>query len=335
MGLSQGHHQHQAISSGRIRHHKTLPLSSQFHTMSFTKIGLVGATGNLGPAILKALLDDGSFDVTVLSREDSSSTDSLAKHPRQRIVKVNFDDASSLTSSLRGIDAVISNVASHALPSQRQIIDAAITAGVQRFLPSEFGSDLSVPANGAVPFNKPKLEIRHYLQDQAKNHEDFSYTFVTNGPFLDWCLQMGLFGNLKTHEATLWDGGDTRVSTTTLASVGRAVVGILKNVEATRNKEIRVADTTVTQKQIIDIVKQLDGKEWTTTEGSTAEAYRIGVDEMAKPQPDMYVAVMNQLYRILYSTEHGTDFGDKLDNELVGLSLMSEEQVRDVVKGCL
>jgi putative NADH-flavin reductase len=302
--------------------------------MSLNKIALVGATGNLGPAILKALLNAG-YEVTILSREGSTSTDSLASHPNQKVAKVNFEDVNSITAALEGIEGVVSNVASHALLSQKKIIDAAINAGVKRFLPSDFGSDLSVEANKSVPFNMPKTEIHEYLEGKAKNHPDFSYTFVTNGPFFDWCLAVGLFGDLKAHDMTLWDGGETKVSTTTLPSVGKAVAGVFKNLEATKNKEIRIADTTITQKQIIEIVKEIDGKEWTTKTSSTAEAYQLGLDEFKKPEPNFQLAVFNQLFRIIFSDEHGTNMEGKLDNDKVGLSIMTEEQVKEVVKNSL
>lgn len=57
--------------------------------MSINKIALIGATGNLGPAILGALFGS-DYEVTVLSRKGRTSTESLASHPKQRIVKVDF-----------------------------------------------------------------------------------------------------------------------------------------------------------------------------------------------------------------------------------------------------
>ena len=302
--------------------------------MSINKVALIGATGNLGPAILKALLD-ADYEVTILSREGSTSTDSLASHPKQKIEKVNFEDVDSIASALQGIEGVVSNVASHAILSQKKIIDAAVGANVKRFLPSDFGSDLSVEATKTVPFNMPKVEIHEYLAEKSKTHPGLSYTFVYSGPFLDWSLKMGLFGDLVTHDMTLWDGGETKVSTTTLASVGKAVVGVFKNLEGTKDKEIRVADTTITQKQIIEIVKEIDGKEWTTKRGDTAEAYQIGLDEMNKPEPNFGIAIFNQLYRMIFSVENGPYFEDKLDNEKVGLTVMTPEQVRDVVKASM
>jgi hypothetical protein len=44
-----------------------------------------------------------------------------------------------------GVDAIVSVVGSLALPSQLSYIDAAIKAGVKRFIPSEFGCDTQAP----------------------------------------------------------------------------------------------------------------------------------------------------------------------------------------------
>jgi hypothetical protein len=43
------------------------------------------------------------------------------------------------------VDAIVSVVGSLALPSQLSYIDAALKAGVKRFIPSEFGCDTQAP----------------------------------------------------------------------------------------------------------------------------------------------------------------------------------------------
>lgn len=56
---------------------------------------------------------------------------------------------------------------------------------------------------------------------------------------------------------------------------------------------------------------------------------------MKKPEPNFGLAIFNQLYRLLFSVEHGPCMEDKLDNEKVGLPVMTAEQARDVVKACM
>ena len=97
--------------------------------MSYQNIAIAGATGNLGPAIVQSLVDAG-FNVTILSQ--SGKTNNLPS--AAKTVKVDYSSQTSLIDALRGQDVFISAVPKH--DSQPALIDAAIAAGVKRFIPS-------------------------------------------------------------------------------------------------------------------------------------------------------------------------------------------------------
>ena len=100
-------------------------------------VAIAGASGHLGPAVLNTLLAAGIFEVTVFTRVSSNATfPSGAK-----VIPVDYASMESLTDALRGQDAVVSTLASVSLSAQFLMIDAAIAAGVKRFIPSEFGSN--------------------------------------------------------------------------------------------------------------------------------------------------------------------------------------------------
>ena len=61
--------------------------------------------------------------------------------------------------------------------------------------------------------------------------------------------------DLKNKKATIFDGGNHLFHTTTLASIGQSVVGVLSNPAATENKPVRVHDFFVTQKDILAILE--------------------------------------------------------------------------------
>jgi hypothetical protein len=90
------------------------------------------ASGNVGKPILKALLDAGQFEVTVLSRKESNATFPTAA----KVVKTDFS-ADSLADLFRGQDVVISAVTTQAVDEQIKFIDAALKAGVKRFITSD------------------------------------------------------------------------------------------------------------------------------------------------------------------------------------------------------
>jgi NmrA-like family len=68
-----------------------------------------------------------------------------------------------------------------AVPKQRGIIDAAVEARVSRFIPSEFGFDLSTQFNSQQPVYKAKVAIEKYLQEVSSKNPSFSYTLISNG----------------------------------------------------------------------------------------------------------------------------------------------------------
>jgi hypothetical protein len=72
-----------------------------------------------------------------------------------------------------------------ALTSQTAIIDAAVAAGVRRFIPAEFGCD-TAPANAAevVPPLAMKKDVVVYLQ--SKEADGLSWTSICCGMWLDW-----------------------------------------------------------------------------------------------------------------------------------------------------
>ena len=151
--------------------------------------------------------------------------------------------------------------------SQKKYIDAAIAAGVKRFIPSEFGSDISDPEIvKLVPIFQPKVEATEYLK--SKESETFSWTSVTTGPFFDWGLKVGFLGfDLNKKEAKIWDGGNVPFSTTNLSCIGEALTRILAPDYApdTRNKQVYIESHTTTQKKILEILQKLGGPDtkWT------------------------------------------------------------------------
>jgi hypothetical protein len=92
---------------------------------------------------------------------------------------------------LKGQDAVVSAVGAEGFLGQSILFDACIAAGVKRFLPSEFGSDLSNPKAASLPVFGYKLATRKYIEEKVKAGADITYTYVINAPFLDWGLETG------------------------------------------------------------------------------------------------------------------------------------------------
>lgn len=143
---------------------------------------IIGAGGHLGPSILSAFVADSHFTVSILSRQSSGSV----FPPDLKVHRIGDDYPEvELLEAFKGQDAVISTIATANAVTQRTIIDAAIKAGVKRFVPSEFGSDTqNEKAMAILPqYFKEKLETVQYLKTKEK--EGLTWTAFVTGPFFD------------------------------------------------------------------------------------------------------------------------------------------------------
>ncbi|KAK9371947.1 uncharacterized protein V1513DRAFT_286130 [Lipomyces chichibuensis] len=243
--------------------------------MSIKSIAIIGASGNLGALVLPEILKS-ELKVTVVTRETSSS-----KFPEGVNVAKSDFSLSSLTKVFKGQDAVISMLPITALADQGVVIDAAIAAGVKRFIPSEYGSDSTNPAViSAVPFFEGKKKFLDYL---STKEDVLSWTAVITGPFFDWAFFTGVIGfDLNTKTATLIDGGKTRFTTSTGAQVGRSLVAVLSHATETVNEVVFVESFTTTQLETLAALEKASGEKWKVVEKKSEDVRAEGFKAMGE-----------------------------------------------------
>lgn len=244
---------------------------------------------------------------------------------------MDYDSVASLTDAVRGHVAVVSTFASAATGSQTTLIDAAVAAGVPRFLPSEFGSNTLGANNSKLPVYANKKKTQAYVKEKAESNPGFSYTLFCNGPFLDYGLAAGYIVNPKAHTANIYDGGDRPVSMTTLDTIGKGVVGVLTHLEETKNRAVYIHDKLLTQNSLIAIVKKLDGKDWTLNHLSTDALEQAAYAELKSENPDIRKAMMGFMPRAMYSEVSEADFSAVLDNDLLGIKELSDQELESLL----
>lgn len=223
---------------------------------SINNILVIGASGNIGPYIVAALIA-ANFNVSVLTRTGSSAVFA----PGVTVHQTDYSTL-SLTTAFKGMDAIISTVPWFSATLQISVIDCAMAAGVKRYIPSAFGIDDASPrVLDYVPIIRAKVETREYLQSKEGN--GLTWTSLTVGSFFDWAFTIPtvMGWNLPARQATIFDGGDVEYEATTMPHIGRAVVAILspENFEKTANTFVYVNSFTLTQKMVLATLEKLTG----------------------------------------------------------------------------
>ncbi|KAL2272962.1 hypothetical protein FJTKL_05680 [Diaporthe vaccinii] len=146
------------------------------------KLAIAGGSGQVAREVIDALLAADKHEITVF-RRNTRSVDTIPSGVHWRIV--NYENKKDLVEALQGIHTLLSFVQLLADPtnqSQKNLIDAAITARVKRFAPSEYGS----AGTAHMPWWDGKEEIRDYLRKVNKNGKVLEYTLFQPGLFLDY-----------------------------------------------------------------------------------------------------------------------------------------------------
>ncbi|EIN12867.1 NAD(P)-binding protein [Punctularia strigosozonata HHB-11173 SS5] len=292
------------------------------------KVAIAGGTGVLGPFLVQGLAASG-MDITVLTRKESVSGLPAAVSIRT----VDYDSVESLTAALQGQDAVVSTLGRVATLKQKALADAAVAAGVKRFIPAEFGSDTLNPKVRTVPIQTDKVEVQNYLRDLSAKSE-LTYTLLITGPFLDGYIQhdyiLGI-GALKNRRAMLLDGGDIPFSATTVPHIAQSVAAILHHLEETKNRPVYVEDIVLTQNQVLRLAQELTlGGTWTIIPASTATLTAKAYELLERD--GLTEEVVNNFIIVSHWAEGMSRKFSKTDNALLGIPSLSEEDVKAMIK---
>ncbi|KAH6957746.1 hypothetical protein BKA56DRAFT_637645 [Ilyonectria sp. MPI-CAGE-AT-0026] len=287
-------------------------------------IAVVGGTGDLGSYVVRSLAGSSDFTVTVLTRGSKKSDIGGVKY-----AVVDYDDVSALTAVLHGQDAVVSVVPGQYSELQIKIIEAAIAAKVSLFIPSEFGSDNTNSNTRKLPLMKAKVAVDEYLKESAAAGK-ISYSRIVGGPFVEWMFTDERMMPIKERKFFIHDGGDVRFSMTRMGDYGEAIVGVLKNAEATKNRTVYVESFKATQNHLLSLAKEVLGGEWQVEHADTEANYAVAEKRLFAGEFDMSV-ISPLVFKTVFTPGYGGDI-DPIDNDLVGIKRMTDDDLMAVIK---
>ncbi|TVY56154.1 Oxidoreductase swnN [Lachnellula cervina] len=194
------------------------------------KIVVAGGSGQVGREVIDALVAAKKHEITVFSRNKAAVGDST---PGFSWRAINYNDKSELTEALRGIHTVLSFTQLLSDPentTEKNLIDAAIVAGVKRFAPSQWGSASTV----GMPWWAGKDEVKEYLEKVNEKEKVLEYTLFQPGLFLDYLATpyktakhlepLNTMIDFQNRRAIVIDGHDTFMTYTTVQDLAAVVV---------------------------------------------------------------------------------------------------------------
>lgn len=273
---------------------------------------VAGGTGNLGELIVKALIKRGA-EVRAITRQetDPEKTEKL-KELGAEVIEVDMSNAEELKKACQGASCVVSALSGLReviVDAQTQLLDAAIAAGVPRFIPSDFAADFTrLPEGENRNFDLRKefhktLDKSTMVSTSIMNGA-FSYILSYNSPLFD----------TKNHTVAYWGNDpDWKLDFSTMENTADYTAAAALDSETPR--VLRIASFQVSPKDLAAIGEEVKGQQFKLVPmGSLADfAAANKKDRAAYPEGESEVFPewqAKQYLHSMFSVHHET-----LDND--------------------
>ncbi len=284
---------------------------------------LLGATGNLGPHFVDAILSQGHKLKLLLRNKSDSSAERTQKiesfkSKGAEIVNGDIDDLESVKKALEGVNVVISALGAGEITKQEKLIPLLKeyhqkTNQLKRFIPSEFGFYVTAIAEDAKPLFASKIQVEKVTQESG-----LPYTFVYNGLFLEWLWNVS--GNL------LVDDGNGIGATTALDDIANIAVKAALD-DRLVNKNLAIVGQELNQNELFRIYESVNGKSNKERTHTTTQTLTKNFQESLS-KGDIGAAFGSLLNRTLWS--YGATLTPMKQNSLLAQKLYPDYKFTNV-----
>jgi len=216
-------------------------------------IVVAGATGRLGHLIVKALSARGAT-VRPLVRP-GSPPDKLQGLDGTEITEADYANPGQLAKALEGVDVVVSalnGLRDVIVGTQSQLLAAAVSAKVPRFIPSDYAADLMA----LTPGENRNFDLRREFREQHLLKAPIASTSILVGGFMELLL-WGRGIDFKAHSVNYWGTPDQPLDYTTMADT--AAITAEAALDPAPPKIMRIVGNSVTARQIAEAAAEVAG----------------------------------------------------------------------------
>lgn len=231
-------------------------------------IVVIGATGNLGGRIVTALLSKGADVVAVVRPTSERAKIDELTQKGVTVIQSEMTDAQELAPAFAGTAIVISalqGLRDVIVDTQSVVLDAAVAAGVPRFIPSDFASDFTKLTPGDNRNFDLRREFRAYL-DQSP----IRATSILNGAFADLLTYDMPLLDFKTKQVGYWDDANWHIDFTTMDDT--AAYTAAAALDPATPRFLRTASFQISPNELAAVASQVSGTPFNVVQlGSRAD----------------------------------------------------------------
>ncbi|KAH9836412.1 NmrA-like protein [Teratosphaeria destructans] len=295
--------------------------------MPLNNIAVFGANGQLGQAIINALLGSaqGGFKVTAFIPPNTPqpALQAATGDRNYNVATIDVLNATQaeLESDLYGIDAVVSALNGKALESQITIQDAAAAAvGVKRFYPSEYGfHHIYHKPDSDWGFVHPMWDLKAKLVAQAVRHPaidqgKMTYTVIGCGDFDNqdrekvWCPWTQKEPESGVYKLHVIGSPDAKADYTHIDDFAQYLAATLAEPEKSENAHLNFVSDTISNREIATLLEKYTGKKAMLEQISDEDVHRRIADPDRAPAELKQSAFPVDFWHLVKGAQGAGDF---------------------------
>lgn len=219
---------------------------------------LAGATGDLGGRIGQALLARGAHVRAIVRHESARDKIESLRKQGAEVIEVDFNNSAELTNACAGgtcLVSALSGLKDVIVDGQTALLEAAVAAGVPRFIPSDYSIDFTKLPPGSNRNLDLRREFRYRL-DKAS----IAATSIFNGMFMDLLLgqaPMILFGIKRV---VYWGDANQPMDFTTIADT--AAYTAAAALDPATPRDLHIAGDVLSARGLKEAASEATGKKF-------------------------------------------------------------------------
>ena len=221
-------------------------------------IVVAGGTGNLGKKIIHALLERGAEVRAVVRTTTDLAKVNMLEKLGAIVLKANMLHVEEVSKACKGASCVVSalnGLRNVIIDTQKVLLDAAVEAGVPRFIPSDYSLDFTKFSYGENRNLDWRREFHEFLDKTS-----ISATTIFNGAFADLLTgQMPLI-LFKQKLVLYWGNADHRLCFTSIADTAAYTANAALDPSAPRF--LRIAGDQLSPREIQKVATEVSGEKF-------------------------------------------------------------------------
>lgn len=240
-------------------------------------IAVAGANGDLGGRIVKELVRLGAQPRALVRKR------STASFPGIETATVDYNDPESLLSACSGVHCIVSALSGLrevVVDAQTTLLNAAVEAGVPRFIPSDYCIDYTRLPEGSNRNLDLRREFAHRL-DAAP----IKATSVLNGMFTDLLLKEAPLIQARWKRVLYWGKADQLLDFTTIDNTAAFTARAALDRDTPRY--LRIAGDVVSSRDLAEAASRATGHHFKPTGVGGLGLFKamITITKKLSPQP--------------------------------------------------